>query len=347
MTANFPELVPLLQRQFGELVAAVAWSPTRSTWAACAADGAVMWTAESGVSHWLRTADGKSIDKIAFSHDGLWLAAGGQSGQLSIWNCDVRQQIDTPPQLSKILTFDRWIEQLDWHPTSARLAIGSAATVSVWDPIAEREIGNWRSGSSVLDLGWHPSGASLAIAGAKGVRVWSPETHPLQSDCLTVDTATIKLAWSEDGRYLAAGNLDRTLTICDWQHPDDPWILQGCQGKIRYLDWLTGLNLLCLAVAAGSELLLWDLSSDRTEWSGRCLSGHQNTISALTTHPHLPMPLSSDRDGYACLWSETGEIAQILADTASEITCSEWNETGTQLAIGHLNGELEIWMLSA
>ena len=346
MAAYFrSELQLQLEGQLSDLVTDLAWSPHGGSWAVSSASGEVAWNPGLEELSLLRPGDGKSIDRVAFSADGRWLAAGGQSGQLFIWNCEDRQN---PPQLVRIIQIDKWIEHLVWHPIFAHLAIGYGAQVKLWDAIAMREITTWRfNRSSIFDLAWHPDGKSIAVAGYKGVQIWMPGDDTAQIHNLEVATASLKIAWARDGCYLATGNLDRTVTIVDWQHPDDPWILQGCPGKIRDLQWIAGATSLYLAVATGTAVVLWNLDPNNlTDWTGTLLEGHQNTVETLTAHPQIPLLLSGDRDGYTCLWSESGEIEQILANIVNEITTLKWHPDGTHLAIGSRSGKIELWQLS-
>ncbi len=344
--AVFPELTLAWQGQLSDSVTGLAWSPTVGYWAASAANGEVVWQTEVGAAYHLCEANGQSVERLSFSADGLWLAAGGQAGKVFIWSCADRL-LGEPPQLHHIVEIDRWVDHLLWHPTLAQLAIGHDAEIWLWDPVTANRVVNLRfDRSSVFDLGWHPDGSPLAVAGYKGVQLWSLGVRPQRVNSLEVDTATTQLAWSDDGRYLAAGNLDRTVTIVDRQSQlDDPWILQGCPGKIRQLQWLAATHHPCLAVAAGSELLLWDLESDLAQWSGRCLSAHQSAISVLASHPQLPIVISGDRDGHACLWSAAGEIEQILTVTAGSVTALAWHQAGAQVVLGHLDGQIEVWKL--
>jgi hypothetical protein len=332
------------QGQLSDLVTSIAWSPSGEICAISSANGEVAWIAKLGELALLRPNDGKSIARVTFSADGLWLAAGGQSGQLLIWNC---ADLQIPPQLVETIEIDRWIEHLVWHPAASRLAIGYGSQVKIWDPIVMQEITAWTFDRfSIFDLAWHPDGKSIAVAGYKGVQIWMAEDDTAQIHHLGVDTASLKIAWTRDGRYLAAGNLDRTLTIFDWQHPNDPWILQGCPGKIRNLQWIAGATTPCLVVASGAAVVRWDLTPDLTNWIGSLLEGHQNTVEALTTHPQVPLLLSGDLDGYTCMWSETGEIEQILANTVSGITALKCHPDGSYIAIGSRNGNIELWSLS-
>ena len=342
------------QCQLSDLVTALDWSPTGHSWAASSADGEILWIELKATAlvplapdHSeivrLQTATGQSIDNLAFSLDARWLAAGGQAGQLLVWDCTPGNR---PPQLVQKLDLDSWVGKLVWHPTLSLLAISYGTQVKIWDATTATELTTWRfDRSSIFDLAWHPSGAYLAIAGYKGVEIWAIADRITPSYQLPVDTASIQIAWSPDGRYLAAGNLDRSLTMMDWHHPDEPWILQGCPGKIRQLVWLNHPATPCLVVASGNEIVLWHLEANH--WSGQLLAGHQGIVESIAAHPDLAMFGSVATDGYACVWSAGGEIEQIITNELSGFTTLAWHPDGACLAIGSQNGEICLWSNSA
>ncbi len=343
------------QAQLSDLVTEIAWSPLGHGWVTSSAAGEVRWIESSEqtskqIELVLLAPTGNSIDNLGFSADGLLLAAGGQTGQIFIWQCPP----GTSPQLVRILEFPMWIDELVWHPSRSELAIGCGTQVQIWNAAAAREsilqgrgfANAWSCDrSSIFALAWHPSGNELAVGGYKGVEIWAPtEQVPLRHQ-LTVDTASIQRAWSPDGRYLAAGNLDRSLTIVDWQHPDDPWILQGCPGKIRQLVWLAQTERPCLAVATGDAIVLWDLAAQ--EWTGQMLTGHQGVVTTIAAHLDLPLLGSAASDGSACIWSAHGEIEQIITNTLSGFTTLAWQPHQMCLATGSQMGEIGLWSNSA
>jgi WD40 repeat protein len=355
LTQNFPaELHLEWEGQLSDFVTAWTYSPNGSAWAASSASGEVIWNAGLTESIFLNRAEDRfftpappsSIETVAFSADSCWLAAGGQSRQLLIWHCDPTNSL---PQLVRKIDYNKWIDRLVWHPTKPHLAIGYGSQVQIWDAITATDLANCKfDRATIFDLAWHPAGSYLAISGYKGIQLWSPQAQTVPTHRIDVDTASLSIAWSRNGRYLAAGNLDRTITIVDMQNPTDPWILQGCPGKIRQLTWIAGTDTECLAVASGTVLVLWNLTPDETTWNGRLLEGHQAAISTLTAHPHLSIVASGGKDGYGCLWSAPGQIERVLSSNdLSPLSTLAWHPDGTYLATGNQNGEMRLWTIPA
>jgi WD40 repeat protein len=332
------------QFQLDDLVTSIVCSLNGHGWVASSAGGEVIWNGEQGDVVYLHAADGLSIDSLAFSADGRWLAAGGQAGAVWVWNC---QQTNLPPQFVQKINIGNWIEHLAWHPIESHLAIGYGAQVQVWNIPAATQLDHWQLKSSIFDLAWHPTGQYLAMAGYKGVQLKTHHSADPPVYCIEVDTASLKLAWSAHGRYLAAGNLDRTLTIIDWQNPAAQWTLAGCPGKIRQLVWIAASPHPCVAVASGAAIILWQLNPATMSWEGQCLDGHQDTVTALIAHPSQPIIGSGARDGYTCLWSLQGDIPQIITDDQTPLTTLAWPPQADYLLTGSQIGTIGLWRIPA
>jgi WD40 repeat protein len=343
------------QGQLSDLVTAIACAPNGESWVASSAAGEITWNRESTELVELTAADGKSIDSISFSADSRWLAAGGQAGELLIWNCDDSEQ---PPQLVSKIKIDKWVEHLAWHPIESHLAISYGSHVRIWDIPNSTEIsshiftgGNLdrqhQQPASVFDLAWHPTGGYLAMAGSKGVQIWAYWDANAAIIQIEIDTASITIAWARNGDYLAIGNFDRTLTVIDWENPVDLWTLAGCPSKIRQVMWLKDSLTPCFAVASGAIMLLWHLTTDAASWNGQYLEGHQDTISALAAHPDRSIIASASADGYTCLWSAQGEIQQIITADLRKFTALAWHPQSKYLLIGSETGSIGRWTVPA
>ena len=343
------------QYQLSDLVTAIVCAPNGEAWVASSAAGEIIWNPGLTDSAELRVADGQSIDSISFSADSRWLVVGGQAGELLIWNCDDSEQ---PPQLVSKIKIDKWIEHLAWHPIESHLAISYGSHVKIWDIPNSTEIssqiftgGNLdrqhQQPASVFDLAWHPNGEYLAMAGSKGVQIWAYlDANPTIGQ-IEVDIASITIAWARNGDYLAMGNLDRTITVIDWQNPVDRWTLTGCPSKIRQIRWFEDTPSPCFAVASGAMMVLWDLTADATSWNGQYLEGHQDTIAALAAHPCQSIIASASADSYTCLWSAQGEIHQIITADLCKFTVLAWHPQSKYLLIGSQTGSIGRWTLPA
>ena len=160
-----------------EYVTAVAWSPDGLLAASSAAGEVVVWQDGNLVS--LLPAGLVSIDCLAFSSDGKFLAAGGQDGKVRVWSTipTLKKGRKQEQEVKLIATLDNapsWVDKLAWSPTCNHLAFSLGRYVQIWDADSQTVITTLPfANSSVLDLAWRPNGESIAIAGNGGVKVWS------------------------------------------------------------------------------------------------------------------------------------------------------------------------------
>lgn len=152
------------QGNLSEYVTQVAWSSNGLLAASSAAGEVVLWQNDSLIN--LLPADLASIDCLAFSNDGKFLAAGGQDGKVRVWSI-----LDYPLSqggLGEIYALDNapsWIDKLAWSPSGNQLAFSLGRYVQIWDADTQTVVTTLPfSNSSVLDLAWQPNGENIAIA---------------------------------------------------------------------------------------------------------------------------------------------------------------------------------------
>jgi len=339
-----PILTPTWQTLLADYVTAIAWLPDGSRLAACSAAGeVVLFDARTGASVTLREKQGLSVDAIAVSADGQFLAAGGQDGAVRIWS-----MAGDPPTLVTELENSRvWVDCLQWHPHRPELAVGLGRYVQVWDAVAQDVVTTLNfEASSVLDLAWHPSGDFLLLAGNQSVKTWRREDW--DDDPLIRETggASGAISISADGQYLASGNNDRTLLVWAWDNPY-PWQMQGFPGKVRQLAWSTvkaqeGAPLLASASAEG--VVVWaKAASDAEGWTSRVLDLHSGAVRAIAFQPQSTLLATAAEDGWVCLWQQFTQAAQILRGASNGFSTLTWSPQGKYLAAGGCGGEVMVW----
>ena len=162
----------------------------------------------------------------------------------------------------------------------------------------------------------------------------------------TYISASVAIAWSPDGKYIASGNLDRTVTVLEWENPH-PWVMRGFPGKIRQLAWSNvptraGASLLASASAEG--IGVWEKQEDESlGWVCRVLTGHEETVQSIQFQPNSLLLASAAADGSVCLWQKAKRQTQVFNGAPNGFSCLSWHPQGQQMAAGGQNGELLIW----
>ncbi len=324
--------------KLADYVTAIAWSPDGNTLAASSAAGeVVLW--ENGESI-LQAATGQSANGVTFSTNGL-LAVGGQDGRVKIWRLSTREIIAT------LENAPVWVDKLAWSPTCNQLAFSVGREVHVWDGDLQVVVRLNFESSSVLGIDWRGDGEYLAIAGYQGVKIWHTQNWQADPVILSVATASVAIAWSPDGKYLASGNMDRTISVLEWNNPD-PWLMSGFPGKVRRLAWSTAKTSHAPLLASSSieGIVVW-VNESSTGWDGSVLVNHSDTIQALAFAPNRLLLASAADDGYICLWEKAQELSQILEGVKTGFSVLAWHPQGNQLAAGGKNGEVLIWSNTA
>ncbi|MBD2090189.1 WD40 repeat domain-containing protein [Microcoleus sp. FACHB-1515] len=319
-----------------DYVTAIAWSVQGHLAASSAAGEIVVWSPSGLIT--LPSA-GQSIDCLAFSPDGQFLAVGGQDGQVKIWRLGESQPIATLKNRS-------WVDRLAWSPTENQLAFSLGRYAQVWDAEANAVAATLSfEASSVLDLDGRSDGKFLALCGYQGGQVWNAHDWDEEPTAIATASATIAIAWSPDCTYIAQGNLDNTIALNEWGNPA-PWLMQGFPGKVRRLAWSqisTRSKAPLLASASGAAVVLWERDADeRIGWNSDTLANHDRTVQAIAFQPKTLLLASAAEDGWLALWQQ-GRLMQSFNDAPDGFSGLAWHPHGQQLAAGGCSGELIIW----
>ena len=252
------------------------------------------------------------IRAIAWSDSGDTLAAISASGEVVLWR----------PQEHK-----RW-QRLDLKPDSET-----------------------NGGRSLDCLGLSAKGQYLAVSGHEGVKIWDLGLNPSDLNTqepkrLDVPGASLGASWSHCGQYLASGNLDRTLSVLDWENPP-PWLMQGFPGKVSLVAWPDSSppdHPPHLAAACMDGITIWQReSATGGSWHSTVLTEHDGFIRAIAFQPNSTLLASAGDDSKVILWKEAQTIHQTLQGPKSGTACLAWHPKGNHLALGGIDGTLMVY----
>lgn len=325
------------KQQLSEYITDMAWSSNDNLLAVTTAAGElVTWKAEELTL--LIDQNNYSLDCLSFSADGQWLATAGQEGKVYLWRLNSHRF-----ELFTVLTYERaWINSLAWHPVQNLLAFAVNHQVEIWDGDSQKAIINLDfQNSSVFNLAWHPNGNLLAASGHGGVKVWHKQDWQKQPYLLQVPGASLDCAWSSDGKYLASGNLDRTISLLHWDNPP-PWLMQGFPGKVGRVTWSKKRDQPLLAAACQEGISIWQRQQNK--WQS-CILHHEKTVKELAFSPDSSLLASTGDDSNIFLWRGR-KLVQTLNTAKNGFSSLAWHPLGKYLAAGGQNGELVIWQQS-
>ena len=333
----------LWNTQLSDYVTAIAWSPSGTQLAASSGAGEVLlYTPTTNQSTCLQSPQGESVDALAISADGKFLAAGGQAGTVWIWQIDR----DSPTLLTTLEHSRTWIDRLQWHPSSPELAFSFGHHAQVWHAVDQTVVTTLNfEASSVLALAWNPQGTRLSLGGNQSIKTWQYHNWDEDPEIREVGGASVAVAWSPDGNYLASGNNDRSVLVWAKDHPA-PWRMQGFPGKVRQLAWSKPMvrDAPLLASISGEGVVVWTKAVDEAEgWNPQVLEVHEGVVRAIAFRPDTLLLASAAEDGCLYLWQKARRMAQVLKGASSGFSCLAWSDQGTTLAAGGSGGELFVW----
>ena len=214
------------------------------------ADGSARaWTPPARTARTLLPADPGGASPAAVSRDGALVATTSPDGMLVARNARGRRIGEWP--LGQIANDLAWAP--DGRSLAAALGGGDVSTVEVGSPAPPRVIGTHAEDATTVAA--RPGDGTIASGGRDGtIRLWDgTRAGRLVAD---LDSQVNALAFSPDGRWLAAAVGDETTRVYDLAGADDPVVLRGRFGVSYSLAFSDdGAD---IATGSDSGLRIWD-----------------------------------------------------------------------------------------
>lgn len=164
-----------------------------------------------------RTLAKGSINSIALSADGKWLATG-EDKQIELWKVDSQKKLRPAGSVAAETVWG-----VSFSPTHPEFAFANGHSIVMAPvPLGPSRCTLTHPEGTVWNVVFSPDGSTLASAGGdNSVRLWDPQKCSEQSRFLGHEGEVWALAFSPTKQLLATGSVDRTVRILDFSNPSE------------------------------------------------------------------------------------------------------------------------------
>ena len=323
------------------------------------------------------------VNSIAFSPDGKSLASGHRHKNIRLWDLETgRLKV-----LFKEHPFPLRVQSIAFAPdgkTLASLSISiqssdSEAEILLWDAATGKYLTTFKGHGKGLGRGFSPHSSSIAFSpdgntlvsgGLDGtVRLWNPKiaagnsffqrlwrhfSHPNKATLRGHRHHVYSVALSPDGRILASGSADKTVSLWNLRRRKLKASLKEHRAAVKCVTFSPDGRTL----ASGDEqggIYLWDPNAIERK-AVLMRNPHANdVINALAFSPDgatLASGGSTSRPGGnwtggVFLWNmETHHLKKTLIGHKSWVNSVAFSPDGSTLASGSADGTILIWELA-
>ena len=281
---------------------------------------------------------------IAVSPDGKRIATTDFRGHLALWHTDDGW----------------WSEQLIAHGGYAnttvfspdgRFLAGGGARLAVWElglsgarKIARLPI------AGVQALAFSPDSKSLAVTFERSgtVILWDMVEGRQRATLPGPGPSNLSIAFSPDGRYLAAGANGRIASFAVWNLATGQRTLRICGdfGAIRSVAFSRDSTSIATTGAYEHYVRLWDVRSGRLL---RAIAGHAMGTNSIAFSPNGAILATVGNDGMSRLWSTaTGELLTTLDGQSTSLRSLAFTPDGRTLAATAMgDNDVRLWDVKA
>ncbi len=279
-----------------EPISSLDWSPDGKNVVIAGTEGSLAIVDAASGNLRSQLSGHRGVMQVAWSPNGLWVASGGQDGKTKLWHFHTGELFKELPGGAA------WVEHVAWSPDGGVLASAAGKYLRLWTFTGEMTSEFASHESTVTALQFRGDGKGVATACYGKIRCFRLDAaRPYQT--LAWKSSLISMAWSPNGRFIAAGTQENSIQFFRLQSRGEPPLeMSGYPSKVRHLAWdHTGQF---LATNSREVAIVWNVSGKGPEGTIPLqLAGHPAAITAVAWQKHGDLLASGCEAGIVIIWN--------------------------------------------
>jgi WD40 repeat protein len=285
------------------------------------------------------------IFSLNFSHNGKYLASGGDDSMIFVWDLESDPMVGQP-----LVGHTDSIWDISFSPDDKFLSSGSGdGRTAIWstDFLTHAVGGIPLIGhtAEVLSVALAPDGRTLASAGRDNtIRLWDVRNHVALGKPLEGHSAAIhSIVFSPDGKLIISGSDDNTIRIWNVQNQALEQTLVG-PAPI----WSVAINPVSRMLASSgsdAKIQIWNIDTGQEIAK---LQGHNDIVWTLAFSPDGKTLASGGRDNIIMLWDLTTNpiTGHMLTGHTSFVWSVAFSPDGKTLVSSSTDKTMRFWDVS-
>jgi WD40 repeat protein len=279
-----------------------------------------------------------AVLSVAFSPDGRLLATGGNDRAARVWDAA------TGSQLQRLTHASPEVTSVVFSGDGQHLLTGNSLAPTLWDIESGQRVREYKVGlfsRKAYIVLFSPDGQ--VVAGAyDGVAVWDTDKRKGTTLPKTALQSIKALAFSPDGKRLAAGGADGLVTL---------WNVGPKWERLRTIT--NASEVTALAFSPDGRFLAIGTTASTTRvfevagWDYRRTLSHDGPPTALVFSPDSSMLFTAAAYDPVCVWNTENWNALVELDHESAIHALACSPSGQRLAVGCEDKTTRIWTSGA
>jgi WD40 repeat protein len=286
----------------------------------------------------------------AWSPDGKFIASGGSSGVVKLWDVATGKTLRTYRGFQYAFT-----SKIVWSHDGQRMAVGTNypilqdASAYILDAHSQKILlVSTKHHGGVADLVWSPDNAYIASLDTRGeIHIWNSTTG---EQIYSYQPLANNLAWSPDGKFIASSNTiegsvmenKQQVEITIWNtathHVASVYDLHS--DLINSLSWSAD-NSSLLLTSRDKTVMIWDVATGKTRLLHKEQTG--DIYSAAWSPNGKLVALAGEDQTVHVFEANTGKTLFIYKEHKSSIYNVAWSLDGRLIASSDDTGIVRVW----